>query len=226
MRHIYFTFICLFITAVSCNVDSDENIRVIKDQLPLYVRSNFDDPRSFKEIVEIIPTDTLSVENVKKIGTIAIELVDSSFVWMESLVSPAMDKLQNHLSELSYYELERKRFKVIPLVQSGLTRYELMEKNVYDKILLKRMIDSLKYEAPIYGYEVKCRIKENGNLKLKTFYAYVDSLSGFKYIKTEPMTAEDYSPQFQEIFNDAKTLMGNVPDILSWAKEIDEVIKY
>lgn len=195
------SFLGILSITFSCG-NSDKNYSLIKKEFKKHVHKTFDDPNSLKEVVEIVPSDTFSIEKIKRMIQTSLETCDLAIE-----TAHLEDSLQK--TTLDVENIDRKksrnsdfmtRMKVVNLVS---TMMDLLSKNmsaikdIYEcKIPLEMLKDSLLYKAPVYEYEVRYRVKKGDELKLEKQYAYIDSLSGFNKISSDRMTGEEYSEQY------------------------------
>ena len=206
MRKIVFAFLLLSFIA-SCG-PKDKNIPIVKKEFKAYVQNSFDDPSSLKEIVDIVPNDTISLDFMKAL----IDLTNTSIeqyreLWrlkdsvnteqVQAIIKGPKPKRQPtyseaiHGSELideySSYLLKISEAKIA--LYSTQARLEALEKE-------------LVYHPAIYVYEIKYRNQLKDGLKLQAAYAYIDSLAGFKVIMPEKddtsILSEDYNNVFQQ----------------------------
>lgn len=188
----------------SCSVN-DKNVSVVKKEFRQYVQKTFDNPKNLQEIVEILPTDTISVEKLKtlleqtnRLCELAIEADNIA----DSLSTKAMglthdiDKQKARKSDYStYFRLKSSMDDLYKNTLRGIS-LKLDLALCQEELALQR--DSLKYEPPIYEYTINYRVNKDDKLILESQYAYIDSLNGFKKILPYKMPNEDYSEQMQE----------------------------
>ena len=226
MKKLYSLFLVFFV-AISC---SPSNIRIIKKEFKNYVNKTFDDPGAMKEIVEIIPSDTLSIEKVKNMVKKAYEIclmtIEAAHV-QDSIetIYFSVDNLNLDTRKANSVDFET-RWKVNNLVNTmmGLTTKDLVFKKdvlLYEQLLVD-FADSLKYEAPIYEYAISYRVKQEEGLKLNTQYAYVDSLKGFINILPEKMTDDEYSEQYRQSLYLVKNAMSETSKLSAITKQRKE----
>ena len=198
--------------AFSCG-NKDKNINLAEKEFKNYVQKTFDNPKALKEIVEIIPSDTLSIEKVKKLLLNTCNLCDSAVA-----TARAQDSLQREV--LNIDNLDRRKaqnadfstkLRIMTIANSmiSLVSESFQSKMAIElcKDAMKKCADSLKYEAPIYEYKIKYRVERDKDLKLETQYAYIDSLKGFLKIIPQTMTKDDYSEQMRDGFDKAKNAL-------------------
>ena len=169
-----------------------------------HVQKTFDNPKALKEIVEILPSDTVSVEKLKEILQMTLansELVLEAAQLQDSLeqsmiIADNLDKRKAQNADFST------RIKLLSLADAmiTLTTKSLASRREVRNYMsrVQAFVDSLKYEAPIYGYQINYRVERNKELKLESRYAYIDSLKGFLKILPQKIVVEDYSEQMQK----------------------------
>ena len=62
--NLVFVFLGTVVITASCG-PKDKNVPIVNKAFKAYVQKTFDDPNSLKEIVEIVPHDTISMESIK-----------------------------------------------------------------------------------------------------------------------------------------------------------------
>ncbi len=175
-----FLFIFLFSFA-SCQKSNEE---LVKQEFKSYVQNNFDDPSSIREIVSILPADTMSVAILKDVLKRLIdtnELVTEMVDMNDSIFDSEIEKIATAChrgSNLSYSNR-----------QDAARCIDQVAKLIYKKVpIQKRQDDALtnamnylhtdyQYQPPKYGYDIKFRQEVDGKITLKIYTAYIDSLS-------------------------------------------------
>lgn len=207
-------FILLLFIIPACGTN-DKNVKVVEKEFRHYVQKTFDNPKDLKEVVEVLPSDTLSVIKLGNMLQMAYETCE-----MSRLASQKQDSIEKEIFNANLYDVRKvqkmdypTRLKVTSIIN---TMMELTSKDLSLKkevLLCEQPImnlkDSLHYEAPIYEYAINYRVKQGEGLKLKTEYAYIDSLKGFLKIMPERMTDEDYSEQYRKALSLITTAMVN-----------------
>ena len=166
-------FICAALTSCS-NYTPDE--RRVKTAFMDYVKNDFDDPKSLKEIVSIEPSDTVSLQEF-------IAKVQSSFAIDEQLYKTSDSISKARLIVIHELGLLIRKGKVDRETKEEITELFMEAVNCIKvpplslEYWLKDQIDTMKYEAPKYGYIIKFRQKYNGEIKLKQCHFYIDSLT-------------------------------------------------
>ena len=207
MRRVVYTIILLigFGVMISSCSNNDKNISVVKKEFKKYVQKTFDNPKELKEIVDIIPSDTISIEKIKtlleqtnKMCALSIEENDIA----DSLSSEAMGLTQNidrqKARSSTYSTYYRLKSSMDDLYRNNIESISLKFDMLFCQEAISSLMDSLKYEPPIYEYTINYRVNKEDKLKLESQYAYIDSLNGFKKILPYKMPNEDYSEQIQE----------------------------
>ena len=179
------TIILMSILTCSCG---DKNMAVVKKEFKNYVQKTFDDPKSLKEIVEIIPHDTLSIEKMVSICSFTDSLIS-----VNNELRSIKDSIRIVETEILANKLKRSfNGSIIEAFQGQMIASEMMtlinnnidlKKDLLaNQILLQGYRDSLSYHPALYVYEISYRNQTPDGLKLESAFAYVDSLSGFKKI--------------------------------------------
>ena len=187
----------------SCSV-KDKNATVVKKEFKQYVQKTFDNPKNLQEIVEIIPSDTISIEKIKTMLRQADEICQLSFQsdnMIDSIYTKALDITNYDRRKMGSADYST-RYKI----QSALDDYlesaykciGLRMNLINSRAPLIAYCDSLKNEPPLYEYQINYRINQNNEITLQNQFAYIDSLKGFQVIKPNRMTEDDLSPQMQK----------------------------
>ena len=204
MKKIVFAILALM-ALFSCG-PRDKNISIVKNEFKNYVQKTFDDPRALKEIVEIVPQDTISMKSI--IGL--IELTEETLSLQLELWN-FKDSIENKRQETELNSMYHVKPKRRPSYSESIKFEQLSEAYLesgrkkmdakYSLYPLRSKLNDMKfgltYRPAIYRYEVKYRKKCADGLKLESVYAYVDSLDGFKKIVPEiddfEVIDEDYA---------------------------------
>lgn len=218
-----FIGICLIMASCSSH---DKNVAVVKKEFKNYVQKTFDNPKELKEIVEIIPSDTLSTDKLKSILDQAAAVCDLSYQTFSLADSLSTKDIQ--LINLDTRKTQSASYSTRYQIESLLNRMigfalraPALKRNVlFSKDQLLSCKDSLKYEPPIYEYTVSYRVKKGDIIKLESSYAYLDSLEGFKKILPIKMTKDDYSEQMQDAFRIIDNAKNNYEELDSFRETI------
>ena len=189
---------------LSCTKEKND---IVKDEFYKYVSQNFDDPNDLKEIVSIEQVDTISYESFFK----AIRLLYGCSEQIDSLGSKEQtqtDSIINYLRNQYPTDDYGKRVVREWIAQSlNLNNDQINWNNIYydETNFLKIEIDSLLENLKgllLYEYEIKARINDGTDLKLKKYYALEDSIT-IRFFDKKP-TFSDYSEDASEIYKAAK----------------------
>lgn len=184
---------CLF---ASCNTSNKSakpsNEEITRTEFEKYVSLKFDNPNDLKEIVEIIPYDTLSYSSLHEITSRALTLTDLVEEG-DSIYSKASRDYNEEFLEITnkydpYYMSQRNRIRMGNLIDKDI---EFIENGLYKKIEMRKRrndlearLDTLNYHPAIYVYQINFRVNTKEGIVLNSHYSYIDSLSGF--IKIDP----------------------------------------
>jgi hypothetical protein len=195
----------IVICMLSCTKSKND---IVKDEFHKYVSQNFDDPNDLKEIVSIELIDTISYEgfcNGTKLLYEASEQIES----LVSLENNQCDSIINYLQSHKPVTDEYKRGIVKEwLIQHTKLNSDMINWNdiYFDETrFLKMDIDSLLEKTKnlmLYEYEIKVRVNEGANLKLKQYYALEDSIK-IRFFDKKP-TFSEYSEEASKYYEAAK----------------------
>ena len=214
-------------SVISCG-QGDNNIGIVKKEFKNYVQKTFDDPKSMKEIVEIIPKDTLSFDSVKNLCLMTLDLMDSSFKLYSIKDSLATNQLENAYNDMrktyrgGYYEAIQGQRMITELVSLVSKQIEAKTKARYEQSRMKAIYDSLSYYPALYVYEIKYRKQSDDGLKLESAYAYVDSLAGFKNIMSDQKDNEMMCEEYKDAVDESRKCTSRLKDIEALYDENDE----
>ncbi len=228
-------FLLISFFAFACG-PKDKNIALVKKEFQSYVQKNFDDPKMLKEIVEIIPGDTLSLSKIKGMVAVTDSVISASRRLQSLKDSLSTAELNEHTKTLSKARnisySDAFSGQLITIEAISIMRKIIDAKKVlaYQNASLDQLCDSLEYKPAIYSYDIKYRKQYPDGIKLETVYAYVDSLSGFKAILTEKSDTEMMSPEYGEVFEKSKDCMVTLNKIEELyqqeEKQMEELIKF
>jgi len=197
----------LFILAIVFTLFScqQSNESLIKKEFKNYVKNNFDNPKSLKEIVSIEASDTVSVENFKMLLKETLtnyDRVDS--LWKN-------DEYKNNINKNILKKEYNFSYSDILIIRSYYGQLANITQNRLSVILkdynilenAKNLLDSIKYDPPKYGYNIKFRQTKNGELQLFTYKGYIDSLTKKIHISPQGFELDDkyVSGQMKELSN-------------------------
>lgn len=200
--------ILIFAIGILLGSCQKSNERLVESEFKNYINSNFDNPKSLKEIVSIEASDTVSMALVASCLKQAITLsndIDSLKSEDDSIKKVIMTRLavetRLYISRFSYsdrLEAQRHLIQVMSCVDSDIS---FIGKREFLLHKTKQLLDSMTYESPKYGYRVKFRQTVDNELKLKTYKAYIDSATRKVFIKTNEwqLDDEDSSQQMKEM---------------------------
>lgn len=195
----------MVICMLSCTKGKND---VVKDEFYKYVSQNFDDPNDLKEIVSIELIDTISYEDFCY-GTKLLYEVSEQIESLISLENTQCDSIIYYLQNHKPITDEYKRVIVREwLIQhAGLNDDMINWNNIYfdETRFLKMDIDSLLEKTKkmmLYEYEIKARVNEGTNLKLKQYYALEDSIT-IRFFDKKPIFS-DYSDEVSKYYEAAK----------------------
>ena len=193
---------------ISCTKPSNEEI--IRKEFKDYIKLNFDNPDDLKEIVEIIPYDTLSYTSVRELISEAISLSDlveegydlNSEAW-HSFTDEFIKKCERYgacnmsihnRSKLTYLLTTRSERILPELYQINAIRQSKQE--------LQAKLDSMTYQPAIYIYKINYRLHIGDSTKLKSHYSYIDSLNGVISINPDYDQKNAVCKEYSNLFSD------------------------
>lgn len=231
-KSIYYLPILLLVFITSSCTPSKED--VIKSAFKNYVASNFDDPKSLKEIVEINSLDTITHNSFKTIVT--------SFDEMDKLLdeTDSIIKIKNHELD-SFLVVNNSRYRGYKRDQIGsvlsdglfeLQRQSRWFKDEYPtKERLRIELDSLLNNLTnivINSYEIKTRINNNGSLKLQSYYAIEDNIRNEMIIIDHKPVFDDYPQIAKDFYKTGKEfeqIQNNYHDIINRKMELSKLLQ-
>lgn len=207
--NLVFVFLGTVVITASCG-PKDKNVPIVNKAFKAYVQKTFDDPNSLKEIVEIVPHDTISMESIKALVKITNDGIEQyRELWrlkdsvnteqMQAVLKGPKPKRQPTYSEsLKGNMLINEGYSLtVKIVEAKIALYPLQSR-------LNELGDRLVYHPAIYVYEVKYRNQYSDGLKLESAYAYIDSLAGFKVILPKKDDSEIISEDYHSVFKLSK----------------------
>ena len=222
-------YIPLFIAIAffpSCK-NLDPNTKVIRKEFKSFVQSNFDDPKNIKEIVEISPKDTLSREKIKLLANITIEYADLYLRAKEikdSVYNVALERINPAKRRFRGDDYDRiQGLKIITDLTSK--RMDLIDKDYQirlQKRWLQQELDTLIYAPAIYCYEIRYRIQTSEGIKLRSAFAYIDSLKGFQVVSENQNDSDMICAEYQNIFKKSREYSRLVDEASALLQEVEE----
>lgn len=227
--------IMIVLISVSC-APKDKNLSIVRKEFKTYVQKTFNDPNSLKEIVEITPHDTISLESIRALINITNDGIEQFRGLWELTDSLNTARIQADLNgpkpkrQPSYSESVQGAM-LINDVQSLMRRaVEAKIALISTQLRLKELEAGLEYHPAIYVYEVKYRNQQKDGLKLESAFAYIDSLAGFKVIIPElnhsDIISNDYYNAFK-LSNECLNASNKVQEIYEKQKvKLDELMEF
>jgi len=215
------------LVAVSCE---PKEIRTLKKEFKNYVNNTFDDPSAFKELVSILPYDTLSSVKTKTMFNNVIASSEESIAYFKEAINKhqeEMTEMVNKINPYSYSYYQRNKIQnlgqeVVLLLIDALQDESRLILNVDE---IKKFNDGIKYEIPIYGYEIKYRCRTEDGIKLMNCYGYIDSLKLFRAMRPSQLTCDDYSLQQKQAYELLKDNVKYLSTILDNIESAEEKMK-
>ncbi len=203
---IFMPIFVLFFIITSCTSSKGEGII---DKFNKYVATNFDDPNSLKEIVEVKTVDSITYSTFVDVVTSTYQ-ADTLLREIDSLNSIKVEGLFAVLKRDvdKYNDIDKARIRLIfkDLMDLGEQEKNWLTYDYGELQYLKKDLDSSLKKLDnicIYIYEIKTRIKINGELKLKSYYALEDNVrKDILFLDYEP-DIED-CPQEVKDFNEIR----------------------
>jgi len=195
MKHLIYIFFALLI--ISCSQSNEDKIRAAFKE---HVKTSFDDPSKFEEIVSIDSLDTISTIEIKKQYSDIMELRKQNYAMCDSFstlilkyikdesIRPQLRKMDG-IRSLYYKKIELQNY-LVETMYKGLSLPAAEED--WKEILTHK-------DTVMYNQRITYRIKTNDGLKMNTCYAYSDTLYNKIVFKDTRMKAYDVSDILREI---------------------------
>ena len=201
----YFLILLLGLFFVGCKPKYQ---RIILREFKQYVQTNFDDPDNLHEIVSI--SDSPDTIDVAKLAYTSVQVFHSELDLFDSIqnkyaITTDMPGLLgyngSYMNKMLVLSKIKEQFKV-DREYSDMTTCGL---NIAGNILSD--ISENKYDK-YYSYTIKTRVKDlEGNIKLKTFYAFqCDSVDLFE-IKDRNVQPEDMPESYADLVESTTKLL-------------------
>ena len=211
------------LTMIGCKEDNSIERRITK-AMKGYVQKNFDNPKAFKEIAEI---ELSSVIDLKRDLDEALK----NSADLDSLYNCTYEKLFGRM-KLDLDRMKQENPKVIDQnkrEQGSALLMDLFEwsregdeidlirkkRNVYYNDIETILTKDTLY--PISLYDIKVRVRDNGQLKLKTYYTWICDTTQTIKISNEPVKTESFEKE--------KDLMEKCKKLVEYDLVLNEYIK-
>lgn len=200
----YIGFIAIIILSLFACTQTKED--KIKTEFKKYVSSNFDDPNSLKEIVNIEQIDTVSYESIRE-SVVALHAIDSLAIVCDSIEKEQSTIILSKIRAHQYSSYYKNDLRNLTMRKIELSREMIAWLDDYGNSLhimsdsLDRTLKNLEGLC-VFQYRIKTRVKEDKDLKLKDYYALEDSI-GFRFFDETP-TFNDYSEGTAEFYKVAR----------------------
>ena len=187
------------LTMIGCKEDNTIEGRVSR-AMKEYAEKNFDDPKTLIEITEVEKTDVINVRE-------DIEDALENCVLNDSLYNSTIDDLINKMTSVMD-NLEPKRIKseikreqlatlcldwAEWLGEKKAMDLMLQGRNIYFNDIKSLIMNDTLY--PISLYDIKVRVKDKGELKLKTYYTWTCDTTQVIKISSEPITTDSFEKE-------------------------------
>ena len=195
MKTITTTFISLIlaISLISCEQTTDDRIR---KEFKTYVKENFGNPGEFKGITSVKLADTISYKQLDdilekaRIVDLGIEIISAEFT--SSYESGRFLKIYKKASYDEQRDMMRK------LKES--TRVTKENESEYAELIGE--IDSMKINRDSVisvHYEIKARIKKDGEYSVKVYHAYIDNQGNIS-VKDDELSIDEMPKDYKDNF--------------------------
>ena len=215
--------ICLFfaLLIISCSQSNEDKIRSAFKE---HVKTSFDDPSKFEEIVSIDSLDTISTIEIKKQYSDIMELRKQNYAMCDSFttlifkytkdesIRPQLRKM-DEFRDLYYNSIELQKY-LVETMYKGLSLPAAEED--WKEILTHK-------DTVMYNQRITYRIKTNDGLKINSCYVYSDTLYNKIVFKDTKMKAYEVSDIFREI-DDLDEKYGILFNIYEKIIEVDSQI--
>lgn len=151
---------------------------LIGDEFRKYVRENFDDPKSFKEVVSIEPVDTLSNEKVIKLLTSSLDGAKETNVTLDSLHTLPMADEDFKAKIITLNATDRYAVEKVLTALVSASVFSINENMEMESLIMKmNHVVANPDSLPQYNritYKIKYRVKNGDALVLNELFAVVD----------------------------------------------------
>lgn len=214
MKKIKIYYILLSIIAVllsSCKSSTED---LIYDELREYVRNNFDDPKSFKELVSIEPIDTIYNEKYRKLlvaslqGANAVDsLCDAIFYTLihDKELPAKCRRARGGIYEDDINNLSMYMQGIIDFFEVCQGRMDLYGKNIVEYITDSNSLPKID----ILVYKIKYRSKNGDSLALNEIYAAVDRTKNENniIIRSNELQTNELPERILKVLKDMESFM-------------------
>ena len=220
-------FVCSILLLASCSQSKEETIiAAFRD----YVQKSFDDPSKMKEVVSIDSCDTISTKELKKIVSDMQKMSDSLFNAKRDIADKVSKALEQQTKYIEYandelfkaaYDQYYNSIEEIANTFSAdiyATQYNVGEtiKKKYNRIQEAK-------DTSLIQYQIKCRIEENAELKLKTYYAISDLKEKEFRISNHPLQIAELG--LSKFVEDCAFLTNTYSKRIQYRKEYNEALE-
>lgn len=186
----------LVISFVSCEDNSPKG--KIEKAFREYVKKNFDDPKSLKEITDIeIGTDTINVCKLREALREEINLAYS----IDSVCYFAMKAVMGsqHLSKNRAERDKEYREELMSMLKSMIDYTSFKEDNKIDLSLTRKNFDSIfRLDTIVVNDKIKCRVNKGGELRLEIYESHRNTSFTNIGIAKEGASAQDVYDFYEE----------------------------
>lgn len=181
MNKIKIYYILLSIIAILLSGCKSSTEDLIGDEFRKYVRENFDDPKSFKEIVSTEPSDTINNEKYIKFLIGSLDAAKSSELIMDSLMIKNLKdgiffaKVRAAKMRGEYASFTDLFDKGIEAMLYYLNNYQMVQFSYENNIRSFLADTATLVKTDMIVYKIKYRSKSGDTLVLNEAYAVIDN---------------------------------------------------
>jgi len=129
MKHTLFFFgIFTLLTCLSACDNGDKNVIIARKEFVNHVQKTFDDPRTLKEIVDIFPADTISVDKLREM--LHLTQKNCSLVLDAAQLQDSLTQDILNINNLDQRKVQRAdfstRIKILSLAESTSVRRKIL----------------------------------------------------------------------------------------------------
>lgn len=214
MNKIKIYYILLSIIAILLSGCKSSTEDLIYDELREYVRNNFDDPKSFKELVSIEPIDTIYSEKYKELlvtslqGANAVDsLCDAIFYTLihDKELPAKCRRARDGIYEDEIKNLSMYMQGIIDFFEICQGRMDLYKKNIVEYIADSNSLPKID----ILVYKIKYRSKNGDSLALNEMYATVDRTKNENniIIRSNELQTSELPERILKVLKDMESFM-------------------
>lgn len=209
---VYYLLLLIMVVLMAGCKSSTEDL--IQDEFRKYVRDNFDDPKSFKELVSIVPIDTIYSEKYKELlvaslqGANAVDsLCDVIFYTLihDKELPAKCRRARGGIYEDDINNLSMYMQGIIDFIEVCQGKMDLYGKNIVEYIADSNSLPKID----ILVYKIKYRSKNGDSLALNEMYATVDRTKNENniIIRSNELQTSELPQRLLKVLKDMESFM-------------------